>query len=422
MLGVIIAISLILLTISIFLLQSKSANSNSTPQNQKKVPKSSPEKSQNKPQPKPQERKPEKENDCAKYLLKTIKEDKEMTHCYFYNNGHFILFCNQKKVSLCYLKSINSKSQKIYSKNIDRDLINDISFSPITKTVVCASKNSKSILFYELANVDGKIKLNKVENKSITTQRPYEINSIVMNHSGDMICTSGTDDDTEIQIYNSNSLERIFKQSTGGIHNFQMIMATNDTDLLISTFMNDISVINFNKNEKFNSTTKKYETIYSITRNHSISGIKSKMLFSTMSNDEKFFAVSTEDKNIKILRNYGNISESKVFSQFSLDHTANIISLYVDDFEGGRLNGLVATSNEGSIHIYDLNGNKKLDLIDGHESNIIGLYLCKVDLKKNEEVGNEMPEIVDCEQERKMGEYCLISAASDGKVKFWKID
>ena len=421
MLALILAFLFICIT-AFFLLSgsSKKVTNKSKPAKKEKSDKSSQNKKPEQKKIQPEPEKP-KSNDNNKYLFKTIKEDKDMTHCYFYNNGHFILFCNSKKVYLCYLKNINCKTQKILSKNIERDSINDVSFSPNTKIIVCAAKNSKSIIFYEITKIDGKIKLNKLENKLISTQRPYEINSIVMSENGDMISTSGTNDDTEIQIYDSKTLEKIFTQSTGGIHNFQILMGPNDNDLLISTFMNDISVINFNKSDKFNSTTLKYETVFKIQRNPSISGIKSKLLFYCMSNDEKFFGISTEDKNIKIFRNYGNISDSKLFSQFSINYTANIISLYIIDFDSGRLNGLVAASNGRNIYLYDENGKQILELDEAHDSEIIGLNICKVDLKEVENGGdNEIPELIDSEKEKKNGEYCLISASKDGRIKFWK--
>ena len=57
------------------------------------------------------------------------------------------------------------------------------------------------------------------------------------------------------------------QQSTGAKENFQMLMGLNDTDLLVSTFMNDISVISFEKINKFNNETKKYENYYKFKRN-----------------------------------------------------------------------------------------------------------------------------------------------------------
>ena len=53
-----------------------------------------------------------------------------MLKCYFYKNGHLILFCDEKKISLCLIKSFFSEAPKIYSKTIEKDLIADICLSP----------------------------------------------------------------------------------------------------------------------------------------------------------------------------------------------------------------------------------------------------------------------------------------------------
>ena len=47
-------------------------------------------------------------------------------------------------------------------------------------------------------------------------------------------------------------------------------------------------------------------------------------------------------------------------------------------------------------------------------NNIISLYIAKVDFSRKESVENE-------ESDDKNGDACLISAGTDGKIKFWKI-
>lgn len=354
--------------------------------------------------------------DISKYLLKTIKEGKDMKKCYFYNKGHAILFCDEKKFCLCLFKHLNGE-YKIYSKNIDRDIIADVCFSPQKKSIFCASKNSKSIILYNLEKVEGKIKINK-SGQIINCERPYEIKSLVTNLSGTLISTIGTNDDTEIQIYDSISLELKFKQSTGAIENFQILMGPNDSDLLISTFMNDISVISLEKSDKFNNETKKYENVYKFNRNPSISGVKSKLLYYCLSNDEKFFAISGDDKTIKIFRNFGNIWESKIFSQISINYNASVIALYVDDFSNGRLYGYIGASIGSNAYIYDINGKLLLELPEAHEGSIISLYIFKEDLNRKESEDNE--ENKNKESDKKK-EFVLISAGNDGRIKFWKI-
>ena len=341
--------------------------------------------------------------DISKYLYKTIKECNSMLKCYFYKNGHLILFCDEKKISLCLIKSFFSEAPKIYSKTIEKDLIADICLSPEKKLIFCANKNSKSILYFTLEKVEGKIKLVKLD-KTIKCERPYEIKSIVSNSSGNLICSIGTNDDTEIQIFDAISSEIKYKDSTNSIQNFQMIFGPNDSDLLISTYMNDISVLNFEKTEKFNNETKKYENKYKFKRGSSIP-VKTKPLFYALSNNEKFFILSGDDKTIKIFRNYGNISEAKIYSQINLDFNANICTLFVDSFENGKLEGFIAVGKDNDIIIYNITEEIYLELPEAHSSEIIGLHITK---ENNDDNSNDKNLV-------------LISAGKDGKIKFWKI-
>ena len=350
--------------------------------------------------------KPEPKIDLSKYLFKTIKECNNMSKCYFYKNGHLILFCDEKKISLCLIKNFFNESPKIYNKTIEKDVIADISLSPEKKMVFCANKNSKSILFYTLEKVDGKIKLVKLD-KSITCSRPYEIKSIVSNSSGNLICSIGTNDDTEVQIFDPISSELKFKGSTGAIQNFQMIMGFNDTDLLISTYMNDISVLNFETSDKFNNETKKYENIYKFKRNPSIP-VKAKPLFYALSNDDKFFVVSGDDNSVKIFRNYGNISEAKIYTQINLDFNSNNVALYVDSFDNGKLEGYVGVNRDNDIIIYNTKGEVYLELPEAHNGEILGLYITREN-KDDKDNKNSNKDLI------------LISAGKEGKIKFWKI-
>lgn len=421
MLGLAVASLIICLTIIFFLLRSSSQNKpkkeDKPNEADVKMPKEEKIIKKEEEEEEEEEESKKQKKDISKYLIKTIKEGKNITKCYFYNKGHLILFCDEKRLSLCLVKQFNNPSHKIYSKNIDKDTIVDVSFSPEKKAIFCASKNSKLIIQYNLEKIDGKFKLNKSD-KIITCDRPFEIKSLVVNTSGTLVSTIGTNDDTAIHIYDTISSELKFNQSTGAISNFQILMGPNDTDLLISTFMNDIAVINFEKSDKFNSETKKYENIYGFKRNTSISGVKAKLLYYCLSNDEKFFAVSGDDNTIKIFRNYGNICESKIFSQISLGFSASIIAFYVENFDNGRLSGFIASAKENNAYVYDTNGKLILELPEAHDADIISLYITKGDLNRKESGENE--EIKNVE-DNKNGELCLITTGKDGRIKFWKI-
>ena len=412
MYGFVVAVLIICLSMIFFLLKSSSDN-----KKEKKILdiKDKKEKKEIKNEIANEEEKSEiPKKGISKYLIKTIKEGKTMTKCYYYNKGHIILFCDEKRLSICFIKNFNSTTQKIYSKNINKDTIVDICFSPEKKAIFCASKNSKEIIQYNLEKIDGKIKLNQSD-KIILCNRPYEIKSLVTNLDGTLVSTIGTNDDTSIHIYNTISSELKYEQSTGAIENFQILMGPKDSDLLISTFMNDIAVINFEKTDKFNPDTKKYEKYYSFKRNRSISGFKAKLLYYCLSNNEKFFAVSGDDNTVKIYRNYGDICESKIFTQISLKFSASVLALYVDDFDNGRLSGLVGVSKRCDLYIYDIEGKLILELPNAHDAEIISLYITKDDLKRKEK------DELKIEDDNKKRDFCLISSGKDGRIKFWKI-
>ena len=388
----------ILLILALYIFFGPKAEDKNKKEKIKKINKP-PIKKEKKEEEEEEEKEEEPKIDISKYLIRTIKEGNSMSKCYFYKKGHLILFCDEKKISLCLLKNFTSELPKIYNKNIEKDLIVDVCLSPEKKTIYCANKNSKTILFYTLEKVEGKIKLVK-QDKFILCNRPYEIKSIVCNESGSLISTIGTNDDTEIQIFNSISSELKFKESTGAIQNLQMLMGPNDSSLLISTFMNDISVLNFEMSDKFNNETKKYENIFKFKRTSSIS-VKAKPLFYTLSNHNEFFIVSCDDKTVKIFRNFGNISEAKIFTQLNLDFNANCACLYVDDFHNGKLEGFIGIGRDNDILIYDAKGELYLELPEAHNGEILGLYITKEDENEKNNI--------------------LISAGKDGRIKIWKI-
>ena len=85
-----------------------------------------------------------------------------------------------------------------------------------------------------LDKVDGKIKLVK-QDKTIICNRPFEIKSIVCDESGSLLCSIGTNDDTEIQIFDPISSELKFKESTSAIQNLQMLMGPNDKKIFLNS-------------------------------------------------------------------------------------------------------------------------------------------------------------------------------------------
>lgn len=413
----IIAVVLISISALVFLFFRKSSKEEGKPITKEK-------KEENKETPK-QEKPAKAINsnavDLKEHLIKTFKDSKDLRRCYVFHNGHIILYSDDKRISLCYLRKLNDKTQKIISKSVDIDLISDISYSEKAKMIAVTLKNSKNILFYDIDEENGKNKLVKID-KQIPTKRKFEIKYVSITKDGLHVSTSGTDQDTEVQVYNTKTMKMIEKIETGGIYNLQMKMTPDDKDILISTFLNDISVIHFDKKDKFNDQTKTYEPVVSVSRQKSISGIKEKILCFEFSNDDRFFIVTCESKAVKILQNFGNISESKVFSEFKPNFKSEVSSLFVDSFFNGKIDGYIALIDERDIVICDAEGKEVKRLEKAHEDEIICLKLVKVDLSSESQETNEnLKEISFEDPKDKDGTIALVSASKDGRVKVWNL-
>ena len=368
----------------------------------------------------------ENENFLKSHLIKSIKDLKTIKKVIFAHNGHVIIFCDEKKVCFVYLPTINSKiNPKIISKSIQYDSITDITYSYEKKQIYVSTKNEKKIFYLYFQLKDNKNKLNLSED-FIQTERKFEIDQIaITTKENNFLSTSGTNNDTEIQIYNTISKSLEEKIDTGGIHNIEIKMTPDNKNLLISTFLNEISVINLEKNEKFNNATLKYENSFKFIRKKSISGIKAKILSFTFTNDENFFLVSTENKTIKILQIFGNISDSKVFKEIKRDFNVKIVSMYVEEFYNGKLTGKIAYSENNNIYICDCEGNNLLTFKDAHDNEIVNLMITKINCEEENEDKNERDYKIinfdeNLEKDQK-GKIIVISGSKDGRIKFWNI-
>ena len=368
----------------------------------------------------------ENEKFLKSHLIKSIKDLKTIKKIIFAHNGHVIIFCDEKKVCFVYLPTINSNfNPKIISKSIQYDSITDITYSYEKKQIYVSTKNEKKIFYLYFQLKDNKNKLNLSED-FIQTERKFEIDQIaITTKENNFLSTSGTNNDTEIQIFNTISKTLEEKIDTGGIHNIEIKMTPDNKNLLISTFLNEISVINLEKNEKFNNATLKYENSFKFIRKKSISGIKAKILSFTFTNNENFFLVSTENKTIKILQIFGNISDSKVFKEIKRDFNVKIVSMYVEEFYNGKLTGKIAYCENNNIYICDCEGNILLELKDAHDNEIVNLMITKINCEEEKEDKNERDYKIinfdeNLEKDQK-GKIIVISGSKDGRIKFWNI-
>ena len=367
----------------------------------------------------------ENENFLKSHLIKSIKDLKTIKKVIFAHNGHVIIFCDEKKVCFVYLPTINSNiNPKIISKSIQYDSITDITYSNEKKQIYVSTKNEKKIFYLYFQLKDNKNKLNLSED-FIQTERKFEIDQIaITTKENNFLSTSGTNNDTEIQIFNTISKTLEEKIDTGGIHNIEIKMTPDNKNLLISTFLNEISVINLEKNEKFNNATLKYENSFKFIRKKSISGIKAKILSFTFTNDENFFLVSTENKTIKILQIFGNISDSKVFKEIKRDFNVKIVSMYVEEFYNGKLTGKIAYSENNNIYICDCEGNNLLTFKDAHDNEIVNLMITKINCEEEKEDNERDYKIINFDEnleKDQKGKIIVISGSKDGRIKFWNI-
>ena len=367
----------------------------------------------------------ENENFLKSHLIKSIKDLKTIKKVIFAHNGHVIIFCDEKKVCFVYLPTINSNiNPKIISKSIQYDSITDITYSNEKKQIFVSTKNEKKIFYLYFQLKDNKNKLNLSED-FIQTERKFEIDQIaITTKENNFLSTSGTNNDTEIQIYNTISKSLEEKIDTGGIHNIEIKMTPDNKNLLISTFLNEISVINLEKNEKFNNVTLKYENSFKFIRKKSISGIKAKILSFSFTNDENFFLVSTENKTIKILQIFGNISDSKVFKEIKRDFNVKIVSMYVEEFYNGKLTGKIAYSENNNIYICDCEGNILLEFKDAHDNEIVNLMITKINCEEEKEDNERDYKIINFDEnleKDQKGKIIVISGSKDGRIKFWNI-
>ena len=124
MLGIIIAGFIICLTMIFFVL--KSSQNNSEEKRKPNIPVNKDKEDKKSIKKKKEEEKVEPEipkKDISKYLFKSIKEGKNMNKCYFYNKGHAILFCDEKRLCLCVLKHLNFLFKNKINININNYLV-----------------------------------------------------------------------------------------------------------------------------------------------------------------------------------------------------------------------------------------------------------------------------------------------------------
>lgn len=209
------------------------------------------------------------------------------------------------------------------------------------------------------------MKLSKT-NKIIHTVRNSDIEKVQFTKNGHYVITSGTGQDTTIQIYDANNGTQVESIAINEIQNVDMKLTPDEKYLTISTYMFELAVIEFKRSEKFNKDSGAYEETIKIQRNKSLGGIKVPISDYEFSNDNNFFVVSTENRKIKIFQNWGNVEDSKVYFEFDVKERnfkfGERVALYVSSFFNGKITGYVAISCDNNIMIYDTEGKVRISI------------------------------------------------------------
>lgn len=235
--------------------------------------------------------------------------------------------------------------------------------------IAVALKNSKQIIFYELFynSSDKKTKLQKVEKKAIKSDHTFEINHVVYSKDGNYIATTGVNNDTTVNIYNAHNLNKIEAVDINELQNIHINFSPDDKYLTISTYMYEISVIEFKKSSKFNKNNNSEEVTTKVQKNRSIGGIKVPILSYEFSNEHNYFVVSSMDNKIKVFQSFApnyNLEESKCIREIDIDFddesflpSVENISMYVLETKQNDFEAIIACSHNQNLYIFNSQGN-----------------------------------------------------------------
>lgn len=262
----IIPIVIIVITIVFFMTKKNEKPTKSKSKSKTPIPKENKTPNLTKPVPEPEQDEESKDRivNNKDILLNSFREVKELKNPFISKDGKTLLFSDEKRVLVGFISSFIDKNIKFLSKTIESDVVSDLAYSDEKKLLVVALKNSKEIVFYHLENDENnKQKLVKLE-KKIKTLRKYEIKNIVITKDGNFIATSGTGQDTIVQIYNASNCTLVEAIDISEIQNVEMKFTHDDKYLTISTFMYEIAVVEFKKTLKFNKALEGDEVILKV--------------------------------------------------------------------------------------------------------------------------------------------------------------
>ena len=317
-------------------------------------------------------------------ILNSFKESKEISNITFSNCGKAVLFNDDKKFYLLLNSKYTEKSlSNLYSKSIENDVISDVAFSIERNLAVVALKNSKELIFYELKEEENKKKLKffKIENKRIKTERKYDIKKVAITKDGFFAITSGSGQDTQIQIFDIEKSLLVKAIDINEIENEDIKMTPNSDFVTISTSLHDISPIALEISKKNTKNTNVEETVLKAEKKNSLS-IKEPIHSYDFSNNSAYFHVLTKGSIIKIFQNYGNFPDSKSILKIKPSDTKKInnASCYITSDKSLKVEGYIAYCNDSDLIIYNIeNDANEKTLSNILDYNVLSLKLVNQD-------------------------------------------
>lgn len=197
-------------------------------------------------------------------ILNTIKESKEIINYSFSYCGNVVTFHDEKKFCLILNGDYTEKELHVYSKNVESDVISGVAFSKEKMLMVVALKNSKDILFYELKKEGDKLKFHKLD-KKIPTTRKSDIKKIVISNDGKSAVTSGTGQDTQIQVFDLIKYTLVKAMDINELENEDMKITPNSDYITVSTAMYEIVTIHLSKVGHHLKNTSEEEVVLKVS-------------------------------------------------------------------------------------------------------------------------------------------------------------
>ncbi len=312
-------------------------------------------------------------------IVSHFRESKEILSVDFSSEGNTVIFHDEKKFYLVLNEDSTyylNKNIHIYSKSVEYDVISHCSFSADKKIMAVALKNSKEIHFYELKAQDSKLKFVKM-NKSIKTERKFDIKKVAITSDAQYVITSGSSQDTQIQIFDVSKCQLVQAIDINEIENEDLRLTPDSDYIAVITAMYNIASIAISRTSHHIKNAQTEEINVKLEKKKSVS-VKDPISAFSFCNLGSFFTVLTKDSKIYVFQNYGQFPESKVHFELKALSKATASSAFIIK-ENHRIEGFCVYSSDKSLHLHDLTTGKEIkEVINIADTSIITVKLISI--------------------------------------------